>query len=107
MALIEKFFLYADHYPVNASASIIEGQWVKLNSSGEVVLATGGASEVAIGIAADTKSTSTSGLPSTNDAVIGSNGASTSQFVNRLSDTYDETKRSCAQATWPPPANRP
>lgn len=87
MALIEKFFIVAEHFPVAAGEEIIEGMWVALNSDGEVIAADGGASEVAIGIAADTKSTDTSGLPSTNDS---SQGA----FVNRVSDSFDETKAS-------------
>lgn len=87
MALIEKFHIVADHFPVASGAEIIEGMFVKLNASGEVVLATGASGEVAIGVAGDTKSTSVSGLPTTNDS---SQGA----FVNRVSDTFDETKAS-------------
>ena len=94
MALIEKFVVIADHYPVNSSASLIEGMFVKLNSSGEVVAATGGASEVALGVCADTKSTSTSGLPSTNNAYVGGTLGASATFVNRVSDTFDETKAS-------------
>lgn len=93
MALIEKFVVIADHYAVAAGQEIIEGMWVELNSSGEVILANGSASEVALGVAADTKSTSTSGLPSTNNAFIGS-AAVSSSFTNRVSDQFDETKAS-------------
>jgi hypothetical protein len=92
MALIEKFPIVADHYPVASGQSIIEGMVVKLNSSGEVVIATGASGEVALGLAGDTKSTSTSGLPTTNSAFVGT-GTSTS-FVNRVSDNFDETKAS-------------
>lgn len=93
MALLEKFPVVADHYPVASGQSIIEGMIVKLNSSGEVVVADGSSGEVALGIAGDTKSTSTSGLPTTNSAFIGTGGTSSS-FVNRVSDNFDETKAS-------------
>lgn len=93
MALIEKFVVVADHYPVHAGEEILEGMWVELNSSGEVILANGSASEVALGVAADTKSASTAALPSTNNAFIGA-AAVSSQFVNRVSDAFDETKAS-------------
>lgn len=93
MALIEKFVVIADHYAVASGQTIIEGQWVELNSSGEIIIANGSAAEVALGVAADTKSTSTSGLPSTNNAFIGASAVS-SAFVNRVSDTFDETKAS-------------
>lgn len=89
MALIEKFFIVADHYPVKTGVEIIEGMFVKLDANGEVVLATGTSNEVALGVAADTKSTDTSGLPSTNDAEPGS-----VPFVNRVSDSFDETRAS-------------
>lgn len=88
MALIEEYMVVADHYPVNSSVTdLIEGMFVKLNTSGEVVKATGGSAERAIGVCGDTKSTSQSGLPSTNNS---SQGA----FVNRVSDSFDETKAS-------------
>ena len=87
MALIERFHIVADHYPVAAGEEIIEGMIVELNSSGQVVLANGSSGEVALGIAGDTKSTSVSGLPTTNNS---SQGA----FVNRVSDSFDETKAS-------------
>lgn len=93
MALIEHFIVVAENFPVNSSASLTEGMLVKLNSSGEVVLATGVADEIAIGIVGDTKSTSTSGLPTTNNAYVGVGGNSTA-FVNRISDQFDETKSS-------------
>lgn len=88
MALIETFHVIADHFPVNSSVTnLIEGMFVKLNSSGEVIKATGGAAERSIGVAGDTKSTSTSGLPATNSSSMGA-------FVNRVSDSYDETRAS-------------
>jgi hypothetical protein len=93
MALIERFHVIADHYNVAAGEEIIEGMIVTLNSSGEVVLATGASGEIALGIAGDTKSTSVSGLPTTNAASLGAGGVDQS-FINRVSDTFDETKAS-------------
>jgi hypothetical protein len=88
MALIEKYHVIADHYGINSAVTdLIEGMFVKLNTSGEVVKATGAASEVALGVSGDTKSTSTSGLPTTNASSVGA-------FVNRVSDNFDETRAS-------------
>jgi len=87
MALIELYHVVADHFPVKSGESIIEGDWVKLDSTtGEVILCTT-AGEKPLGIAGDTKSTSTSGIPSTNASSMGS-------FVNRVSDSFDETRAS-------------
>jgi len=87
MALIEQYMVVADHYPVNSAVTnLIEDMVVKLNTAGEVIKCTV-AGSTAFGIAGDTKSTSTSGLPSTNAS---SQGA----FVNRVSDSFDETKAS-------------
>lgn len=93
MALIEKWFVIADHYGVAAGEEIVEGMMIKLDPTGAIVLATGAASEVCLGVAADTKSTSTAGLPSTNPAYIGA-PANSQQLVNRVSDMFDETKAS-------------
>ncbi len=79
--------VYAASYPVDSAAAIIEGMWVKLNSSGNVVLAVGASGELPLGLSGDTKSTSTSGIPSVNDSSVG-------PFVNRVSDSFDETKAS-------------
>jgi hypothetical protein len=88
MALIEEYMVVADHYPVNSAVTdLIEGMFVKLNTAGEVIKATGAANERAIGVCGDTKSTSQSGLPSTNASSMGA-------FVNRVSDSFDETKAS-------------
>ena len=87
MALIEKYITYAANYPVVANAIIIEGQWVKLDTDGTVILAVGASSEVPLGVSGDTKSTSTSGIPSLGDSSVG-------PFVNRVSDSFDETKAS-------------
>jgi hypothetical protein len=93
MALIEKWFVIADHYPVAVGEEIIEGMMVKLDPNGNLILATGAGGEVCLGVSADTKSTSLSGLPSTNPAYIGA-PANSQQLVNRVSDMYDETKAS-------------
>ena len=87
MALIPKYHLVAAHFSVTAHQEIIAGMVVKLDVNGSVVIADGSTNEVALGLAGDTKSTSVSGLPSTNAS---SQGA----FVNRVSDTFDETKAS-------------
>ena len=89
MALIPEFHVVADHYPVDPTVvNLIEGMWVMLSSStGNAVIATGATGTRAIGVSADTKSTSISGLPDTNNS---SQGA----FVNRVSDSFDETKAS-------------
>lgn len=93
MALIEKYVVVANHYAVKAGEEILEGMLVKLDSNAEAELADGSSGEICIGVAGDTKSTSTAGLPSTNDSAIGA-PASSQPFVNRVSDTYDETKSS-------------
>ena len=104
MALIEKYHVVAAFYPVHTGEEIIEGMWVKLNASGEAILATGASGEYALGVAGDTKSVSTSGIPggggtgAANNAHIGAvdygGTGETNQFVNRLSDSFDETKAS-------------
>jgi len=88
MALIEIYHVVADHYPVNAAAVIVEGDVVTLNAAGEVVLATT-TSNVPIGIAADSKST-TGGTPYQADLVINASGG-TRSTANRVSDAFDET----------------
>lgn len=93
MALIEKFVVVADHFDVAAGEELIEGMWGMFNSAGEIIKATGAGGTTTIGVLGDTKSTSTSGLPSTNNAVIGAD-ATSQAFVNRVSDMYDETKAS-------------
>jgi hypothetical protein len=92
MALIPLFHVVADHYTVEPGEEIIEGDWVKIDSTSGNIVKCDTAGEEPLGIAGDTKSTSTSGLASTNDAV-GAQGA-TSAFVHRVSDMYDETKAS-------------
>ena len=104
MALIEEYMVVADHFPINSAVTdLIEGMFVKLNAAGEVVKATGTATDAstnlperAIGVCGDTKSTSQSGLPSTNSANIGMGGLNPNYqaFVNRVSDSFDETKAS-------------
>ena len=98
MALIEKYHVVAAFYPVHAGEEIIEGMWVKLNSDGEAILADGSSTEICIGVAGDTKTATTKvGIPTMNpshgfspDGLTGT----TTQFVNRVSDQYDETKAS-------------
>lgn len=92
MALIPLFHIVADELPVNSSATIAMGSFVKLNTTGEVVQATGAASEYAYGISGDNKGT-TASLPTTNGALIGLQ-TSKEAFVNRVSDPTDETKAS-------------
>jgi len=95
MALIEEYMVVADHFAVNASVTeLIEGMFVKLNSAGEVIKALGTPStERAIGVCGDTKSTTQSGLPSTNQNWVGA-APTQGAFVNRVSDSFDETKAS-------------
>ena len=93
MALIEKYHVVAAFYPVHAGVEIIEGQLVALNVSGEAIPATGALGEVVLGVAGDTKSTTTSGTPDTNQAWIGASNVQ-NQFQNRVSDAFDETKAS-------------
>jgi len=100
MALIPRYHVVADSLAVDADAEIIMGSFVKLNTDGEVVQATGAASEYAFGVAGDTKSADTSGMPSTNDAVMGASGTSQA-FVNRASDGLtDETKASAKMTVY-------
>ena len=87
MALIELFHVVADHMPVKAGQEIIEGDFVKIDSSTGSLVICDTAGEKPYGIAGDTKSTSASGLPATSNS---SQGA----FVNRVSDSFDETKAS-------------
>jgi hypothetical protein len=94
MALIEQYHVVADHFPVSPTATnIISGMFVMLDSNGNVTQATGGASTRAIGIAGDTKSTSLSGIPDTNTSWLGLSDTQQA-FVNRVSDSFDETKAS-------------
>lgn len=104
MALIPLYFVVADHLEVaatynNAAVEILEGQFVKIDPVGGKIIPCDTAGELPYGVAGDTKSTSVSGLPSINDANL-SNGddmqgtANTRPFVNRVSDSFDETKAS-------------
>jgi len=101
MALIEEYMVVADHFVVNSAVTeLIEGMLVKLNAAGEVIKADGSAllippytPERCIGVCGDTKSTTQSGLPTTNVAHIGAVPVH-NDFVNRVSDSFDETKAS-------------
>ena len=91
MALIEIYHVVADHYPVDAASTIVEGDVVTLNAAGNVVLATT-TSNVPLGIAGDSKST-TGGTPFHADLVINASGGVRST-ENRVSDFFDETSAS-------------
>lgn len=82
MALVELFSVVAAERAVATGETIVEGQVVSLNSSGQVVLQST-TNKVPYGIAGDTKSTSSSGMPGV-----------TGDFQNRASDYFDETKAS-------------
>jgi len=92
MALIPKFHLIPESFPVKAGEEIISGMVVALDAvanNGQVVVADNASysTNVYVGVAGDTKSTSTSGLP----FVGGGTGAG---FQNRVSDSFDETQAS-------------
>ena len=74
MALKVNQHLLATSFPVNASATILEGQVVTLNSSGEVILCDNDVHEWALGFAGDAKSTLAAGA-----------------FANRAWEHGDET----------------
>ncbi len=96
MALIPLYHVIADEVPVSSAASIMMGSFVKLSGTATapvIIQATGVASEIAYGVAGDTKNTSTPGIPSTNPAHIGVDGTEV-KFTNRVSDPYDETRAS-------------
>jgi len=92
MALIPLYHVVADYIDVDANETITMGQWVKMAADGELELVDNAADDV-YGIAGDTKSDSTPGIPSTNPATIGASNVDT-KFTNRVSDPYDETKAS-------------
>ena len=97
MGLVEKLHVIASHHPVDASAEIIEGQFVRINSSGDIVLWDGdqGESEP-FGVAGDTKSTTTVGLPGAGNSIVLANSGAV-DTVNRVSDPgggRDETAAS-------------
>jgi len=88
MALIEKYHVVAAERTVATGESIKEGQFVSLNSSGEVVLQSS-TNPRPYGIAGDTKSTSASAMPGV-----------ASGWQNRASDMYDETKSSAKMTVY-------
>ena len=88
MALIEKYHVVAAERTVATGQSIKEGQFVSLNSSGEVVLQSS-TNPRPYGIAGDTKSTSASAMPGV-----------ASGWQNRASDMYDETKASAKMTVY-------
>ena len=91
MALIPKFHLIPESFPIKALETVIMGQFVAYDAvanNGQVVRADGvvTANRV-VGVSGDTKATGESGMP----FVGGSNAAG---FQNRVSDGFDETKAS-------------
>lgn len=86
MALVELYHVVADIYPVDSSATIVEGNVVMQNVNGDIVLATGAGGTVALGLSGDNKvNTGTdSGLPGARP-----------RWKNRASDpNFDETAAS-------------
>ena len=101
MALIEVYHVIADSFAVSTGATqILEGQPVLIDSTGGVALCSGLSGTRCIGIAGDTKATSSTAVSggmgsvaATNDAAMGEAGSRV-PFVNRVSDSFDETKAS-------------
>lgn len=85
MALIERFWVVAESFDVTSGAEIVEGMLVSLDATTGKVRLPALATSFIVGIAGDTKSTSTVGIPQI---------SGTNTFVNRVSDSYDETKAS-------------
>jgi hypothetical protein len=94
MALIERYHVVAAVYDVDpATDEIKEGNWVFLTSAGvHRVDATSGAVSRVLGVAGDSKSTTSSYMPGVGTAYI--SGGGTVKFQNRASDYFDETKAS-------------
>jgi hypothetical protein len=78
MALVEIFHVVASQHAIG-STEIKEGQLVKLNTSAEIV-PVAAPTDVILGVAGDTKSSSASGMPGIY-----------SGWQNRASDYFDET----------------
>jgi hypothetical protein len=96
MSLIVEYHVIADMYPVGATA-IQAGMLVSIGTGGLVVpLPTGtGKSQIALGIAGDSKLTSAGITTAYSDQVhLGSDGSATRWTSNRVSDFYDETAAS-------------
>ena len=88
MALIPRFQVVAAEMPVATGETIKMGQVVSLNNSGEVVLE-GSSYAIPYGLAGDTKSASASAMP----------GIATN-WQNRASDMFDETKASAKMTVY-------
>lgn len=82
MALVEIFHVVASNHAVG-STEITEGQLVKLSAAGAIVPVDSGSSDVVLGVAGDTKSSSASGMPGVEAG-----------WQNRASDSFDETSAS-------------
>jgi hypothetical protein len=84
MALIEIIHVGADNYAVDPnSLEIKEGMFVALNGANGIRRVTTGDDGKVLGVAGNTKSTSTSGLPGVYPG-----------WQGRVSDSFDETKAS-------------
>lgn len=94
MALIERYHVIATIFDVDPStAEIKEGQFVFLTANGvRRVDATALAVSQVLGVAGDSKSTSSSYMPGVGTAYV--SGGGTVKFQNRASDYFDETKAS-------------
>jgi hypothetical protein len=90
MALIPKFQLIPESFPIKAQETVIMGQFVAYDAAannGQVVLGDGAVlSNKIVGVSGDTKALGQSGMP-----FVGGNGQG---FQNRVSDGFDETKAS-------------
>jgi hypothetical protein len=89
MALIEEYHVVADYYEIDSDASIIEGQIVRLNAAGAVILCGGGSAAV-LGISGDSSNTTQGYTPYAASLVVNSAG-STRSTSNRVSDMFNET----------------
>lgn len=94
MALVEEFHVVADEFDLNASVTVIEGDIVMFNGSAEIILATNGASSRPIGIAGDTSSTTTCGMPGVTIGGSGGTAVGNKGFSNRASDPFNESTAS-------------
>lgn len=94
MALIERYHVVAGVFDVDpTTAEIKEGMFVFLTANGvKRVDATAGAVSRVLGVAGDSKSTTSSYMPGVGTAYI--SGGGTVKFQNRASDYFDETKAS-------------
>ena len=88
MALIPLFHVVAAERPVATGQTIVEGNIVSLDTTGEVVMQ-GSSYPTPYGLAGDTKSTTASSMPGVYAG-----------WQNRVSDYYDETKASAKMTVY-------